>query len=553
MVLHYRDGLFVQGATRGDGEVGEDITPNLRTLRAVPLRIPVNAEGPAAPEYIVVRGEAFMMIKDFEKLNQRLEQEGKPTYQNPRNTAAGSLRQLDPGLTASRPLTLLTYAIVAAEGSVPTKQWDLLHYLQDLGFPIAKDLIEYCPDLEAVLRSCEAWMKRRDTLPFEADGVVIKLNDLRLAADLGVVGKDPRGALALKFPAREVTTRLVDIGVNVGRTGAPGAHSRPRTGRDRRGDRQTGHPAQLRLHRRKRYSHRRSGHAQTRRRRDPLRDWPGGGDPGWERARLPTSPGLPGVQTARRARGRRGGLVLRQRRLPGATAAQPGAFCLARRHGNRRPGEKIVEQLVEAGQIHDMADLYTLKKDDLLKLEGFADKKADNLLASIEASRQQPLSRLINALGIRGVGEVMAVDLSKHYASLDTLAQATFEDLRTIEGVGPNIAQAIVDWFARPANQRLLEKLKAVNVWPVMKAEVKAPGSTLLEGKTFVITGTLPVLSREEARELIQKFGGKVTDSVSKKTSYLVLGENPGSKLEKARELGVAVLDEAGLRRLVEQ
>jgi len=188
VVLHYRDGMFVQGATRGDGEVGEDITPNLRTLRAVPLRIPVNKEGPQPPEYIVVRGEAFMMIKDFEKLNKRLEDEGKPAYQNPRNTAAGSLRQLDPALTASRPLTLLTYAIVAAEGSVPTKQWDLLHYLQDLGFPIAKDLIEYCPDLEAVLRSCEAWMKRRDTLAFEADGVVIKLNDLRLAADLGVVG-----------------------------------------------------------------------------------------------------------------------------------------------------------------------------------------------------------------------------------------------------------------------------------------------------------------------------------------------------------------------------
>jgi DNA ligase (NAD+) len=186
-------------------------------------------------------------------------------------------------------------------------------------------------------------------------------------------------------------------------------------------------------------------------------------------------------------------------------------------------GEKIIEQLVQAGQIHDVADLYTLKREDLLKLEGFADKKADNLLASIEASRQQPLSRLVNALGIRGVGEVMAVDLSRHYSSLDALAQ------------------------------RLLVKLKKVNLWPVVKTEAKVSGSTLLEGQTFVITGTLPELSREEARELIQKFGGKVTDSVSKKTSYLVLGENPGSKLEKARELGVPVLDEAGLRRLVGQ
>jgi DNA ligase (NAD+) len=216
-------------------------------------------------------------------------------------------------------------------------------------------------------------------------------------------------------------------------------------------------------------------------------------------------------------------------------------------------GEKIVEQLVEAGLVQDVADLYTLKWEDLLKLEGFAEKKADNLLAAIQISRQQPLPRLINALGIRGVGEVMAVDLCKHYSNLDDLAHATLDELRTIEGVGPNIAQAIVDWFARPANQRLLHKLKAVNLWPATKVEMKTPASTLLDGQTFVITGTLPSLSREEARDLIQKFGGMVTDSVSKKTSYLVLGENPGSKLDKARQLGVPVLDEAGLHRLVGQ
>ncbi len=194
VVLHYRDGLFVQGATRGDGEVGEDITPNLRTLRAIPLHIPLDVDGPQPPAYLVVRGEAFIFIKEFEKLNRKLEEEGKPAYQNPRNTAAGSLRQLDPSLTASRPLTLLTYAIVAAEGSLPVRQWDLLQYLSALGFPVT-NLAEYCPDFQSVLRSCAAWMQRRDTLTFEADGVVIKLNDLRLAADLGVVGKDPRAAL----------------------------------------------------------------------------------------------------------------------------------------------------------------------------------------------------------------------------------------------------------------------------------------------------------------------------------------------------------------------
>ncbi len=218
VVLHYHDGVFSLGATRGDGEVGEDITANLRTVQAVPLHIPVNVKGPKPPDAIVVRGEAFMFVKDFEKLNDRLEKAGEKTYQNPRNTAAGSLRQLDPSLTASRRLTLLTYQIVRADGPVPTTQWETLQYLKALGFPVT-DLAEYCQDLTAVLKSCEAWSKRRDTLSFEADGAVVKINDLRLAADLGIVGKDPRGALALKFMAREVTTRLKDIGVNVGRTG----------------------------------------------------------------------------------------------------------------------------------------------------------------------------------------------------------------------------------------------------------------------------------------------------------------------------------------------
>jgi DNA ligase (NAD+) len=552
VVLHYRDGMFVQGATRGDGEVGEDITPNLRTLRAVPLHIPLKEVGPQPPAYIVVRGEAFMLIKDFEKLNRKLEEEGKPAYQNPRNTAAGSLRQLDPSLTASRPLTLLTYAIVAAEGSVPARQWDLLQYLSDLGFPVTT-LAEYCPDFQSVLRSCAAWMKRRDTLAFEADGVVIKLNDLRLAADLGVVGKDPRGALALKFPAREVTTRLLDIGVNVGRTGrlVPTAFLEPV---------EVGGVIvkQATLHNFDYIAEKdiRIGDRVLLKRAGDVIPYVIG-------PVIEARDGSEGVFQPPQICP-----VCKQpvEHFPGevdwycVNAACPAQLLRNLEHFVSRGameivglGEKIVEQLVEAGLVQDVADLYTLKRGDLLKLEGFAEKKADNLLAAIQTSRQQPLFRLINALGIRGVGEVMAVDLSKHYSNLDELGRATVDELRTIEGVGPNIAQAIVDWFARPANQRLLRKLKAVNLWPATKVEVKVPGSALLEGQTFVITGTLPSLSREEARELVQKFGGKVTDSISKKTSYLVLGENPGSKLDKARQLGVPVLDEAGLRRLVGQ
>ncbi len=218
VVLHYEDGILVRGATRGDGEVGEEITANLRTIRSLPLKIPVASDGPKPPHRLVVRGEAFMYLKDFAALNQRLAEEGEKTYQNPRNTAAGSLRQLDPSLTARRPLAILTYDIVDADGDVPRKQWDLLQYLKALGFPVS-DQIEYCRDLASVIRSCEKRAEIRDTLSFEVDGAVVKINDLTLAASLGFVGKDPRGAMAFKFPAREVTTRLNAVGVNVGRTG----------------------------------------------------------------------------------------------------------------------------------------------------------------------------------------------------------------------------------------------------------------------------------------------------------------------------------------------
>jgi DNA ligase (NAD+) len=552
VVLHYRDGVFIQGATRGDGEVGEDITSNLRTVKAVPLKIPVKIGGPVAPAYLVVRGEAFMFIKDFAELNEKLENAGEKTYQNPRNTAAGSLRQLDPALTAGRPLTLLTYAIVAAEGSVPTSQWELLHYLDELGFPVT-DLAEYCPDFKAVLHSCEAWMKRRDTLDFEADGVVIKLNDLRLAADLGVAGKDPRGALALKFPAREVTTQLLDIGVNVGRTGrlTPTATLAPVEVGGVIVKQATLHNFDYIAEKDIRIGDR----VMLKRAGDvipyvigPMVEARQGSEKPYQPPQFCPACGQP------------------VEHFPGevdwycVNASCPAQLVRSVEHFVSRSamdivgmGIRIVEQLVEEGLVKDVADLYTLKRDDLLKLEGFADKKVDNLLSSIDISRQQPLPRLINALGIHGVGEVMAVDLTSRYNDLDHIKGATLDDLQQIEGVGPNIAAAIVDWFKRPANLELLEKLKVVGVWPVMKQEIRSTTATKLDGMTFVITGTLPTLSREQAGDLIQVFGGKVTGSVSKKTTYLVLGENPGSKLDNARELGVAILDEAGLKRLVGQ
>ena len=549
VVLHYRDGRFTQGATRGDGVVGEDITTNLRTIRAVPMRIPLDPDGPQPPPYLAVRGEVFMNIRDFVALNQRLVEAGKPLYLNPRNTAAGSLRQLDPALTASRPLTLLSYAVVAAEGSLPFRtQWELLEYLRALGFPVSA-LSEFCPDLDAMLSALEKWNDLRETLPFEADGVVIKVNDLRLAADLGVVGKDPRGALALKFPAREMTTVMRNSGVNVGRTGVltPYAVLDPveiggvivRQATLHNFD----YIAEKDIRIGDRVLVKRSG--------DvipyvigPVVELRTGEEVIIQPPQMCPSCGQPVEKVA--------GEVF----WYCVNTACPEQLVRNLEHFVSRGamdivgmGIKIVDQLVDAGMVHDVADLYTLRREDLLQLEGFAEKKADNLLAGVEASKDRPLPRLINALGIRGVGEVTAVDMAARFPDLDALSQANLGELQSMEGIGPNTAQAIVDWFAREANQTVLRKLKAAGVWP--RSEVKqASGPQPFAGMTFVVTGTLPNLSREQAKEFIQSRGGKVIDSVSKKTSYLVLGESPGSKFDKARELGVAIIDEARLRSL---
>jgi DNA ligase (NAD+) len=549
VVLHYRGGRFVQGATRGDGVVGEDITTNIRTIRAVPMQIPLGPDGPQPPPYLAVRGEVFMNIRDFEALNERLIEAGKPAYLNPRNTAAGSLRQLDPSLTASRPLTLLSYAVVAAEGKLPfNTQWGLLQYLKDLGFPVS-NVAEHCADIDAALAALEKWNDMREHLAFEADGVVIKVDDLRLAADLGIVGKDPRGALALKFPAREMTTVMRNSGVNVGRTGVltPYAMLDPveiggvivRQATLHNFD----YIAEKDIRIGDRVLVKRSGDV------------------------IPYVIG-PVVEL------RTGQEVIIQPPLVCPSCGQPvekvagevfwfcvNAACPEQLVRNLEHfvsrgamdiigmGIRIVDQLVDAGLVHDVADLYTLRREDMLTLEGFAEKKADNLLNSITASKTRPLPRLINALGIRGVGEVTAVDMAARFADLEALSQATLGELQSMEGVGPNTAQAIVDWFAREANQTVLRKLKEAGVWP--RSEIKqASGPQPFAGMTFVVTGTLPTFSREQAKEFIQSHGGKVIDSVSKKTSYLVLGEAPGSKFEKARELGVAIIDEDRLRAL---
>jgi DNA ligase (NAD+) len=552
VVLHYQDGVFVLGATRGDGEVGEDITANLRTVRSLPLKVPVQPDGPPPPVNLVVRGEAYIGLKDFDDLNLRLMNAGEKTYLNPRNTAAGSLRQLDPGLTATRPLALLAYTIVAQDGipgsPLPTES-ATLEYLRSLGFPVLESI--YCPDLDTALAAYDRLAEMRDELPFEIDGAVIKINHLDLAADLGYVGKDPRGALAYKFPAREVTTRLLEIGVNVGRTGVltpyavleavniGGVVVKQATLHN------FDYIAEKDIRIGDRVAVKRAG--------DvipyvigPITDLRTGDETVFEPPQT-----CPVCRT-------------QVEHLVGevawycVNAACPAQLIRNVEHFVSRGamdivglGIKIVEQLIEADLVQDVADLYTINRDDLLSLEGFAGKKADNLLASIQQSKQQPLARLLTALGIRGVGEVMAGDLTRHYSDLDQLSRATSDDLQIIEGVGPNTAQAIVDWFSRPANRKILDKLRSVGVWPVVNQETTSDTSKgTLAGMTFVVTGTMADFTRQGVKEYIESRGGKVTDSVGKNTSYLVLGENPGSKAEKARALGIPILSEGALRQL---
>ncbi len=553
VVLHYRDGMFVQGATRGDGEVGEDITSNLRTIRAIPLKIPVDSDpssGISVPKYLVVRGEAFIPNKEFDELNRKLEEAGEKTYLNPRNTAAGSLRQLDPKLTASRPLTLLVYQIVYSEGGeVPTSQWEILEYLKALGFPIT-EVAKRFNDLNSAVTYTETWNEGRDNLAYEADGMVIKIDDLTLAAELGFVGKDPRGAIAFKFPAREVTTTLNEIGVAVGRTGVltPYAMLKPVEIGGVVVERATLHNFDFIAEKDIRVGDRvlikRAGEVIPYV-IGPVVDARSGS----EITYMPPTKCPACEQTVEHLDSEVAWYCV--------NAACPAQLVRNIEHFVSRGamdiiglGIKIVEQLIESGLVKDVADLFTLKKEQLLELEGFAEKKAENLLKSLEQAKGQSLNRLIVALGIHGVGEVMAGDLSRAFGDLSELSKISMHELQQIEGVGPNIAESIVDWFSQPANQKLLKKLKAADVWPVAKKDEKKKDGALT-GFTFVVTGTLPTLSRDGVKEFIEQNGGKVTDSISKKTSYLVVGENPGSKAEKAQTLGVKIINEAELRKLV--
>ena len=552
VVLTYEDGIFIRGATRGDGLVGEDITANLRTVRSLPLALR-RANGAAIPKRVSVRGEAFITTADFQRLNEAQLAAGERPFANPRNAAAGSLRQLDSTITAKRPLRLLCYALVDYEGASPppATQWETLDYLRQLGFPVT-DVARRFSDLELAIAYCAKYAEARDALPFEADGMVIKLNHLALVRQLGYVGKDPRGAIAYKFPAREATTILRSVSISIGRTGniVPNAVLDPVN---------VGGVTitSATLHNYDDIARKdiRIGDRVIVRRAGDVIPYVAGpviaARTGTEQPITPPSHcpfcGTPLIRRAGEV-----ALYCPNDDCSGRLDRAISHFVGSNAMDIAGLGEKIVAQLIDAGLVSDVADLYALKKEDLLGLERFAERKAQKLLDAIAASKQQPLARLLVGLGIRHVGEVAARALAERFGSLDALLAAAAEGpqaFQEIEGVGPVIAESICDWANRESTRRLVEKLKRAGVDPRQQPRTTTGG--VLAGRTFVITGTLSQ-PREAIAAWIEAHGGKVTDSVSRQTSYLIVGDAPSaSKLTKAQQLGVPIISEAQLRQMV--
>jgi DNA ligase (NAD+) len=552
IALTYEQGALVRGATRGDGEVGEDVTANLRTLPSVPLALLTPAPGGLPiPASIEVRGEVYMRIAEFEQLNERLAAAGDRVAANPRNAAAGSLRQKDPGVTASRPLRFFAYAVGPFEGVELNSQWGTLQYLKQLGFPINRDARRF-GDFEEAIAYCHEWMRRRDQLEYEVDGIVIKIDGFPHQRELGVVGRDPRWAVAWKFPARETTSRLLGITVNVGRTGVitPNAVIEPvniggvmvRNASLHNADYISERDIQI------------GDYVTVKRAGDvipyiigPIIDRRDGSEQPWSMPATCPACGTP----IERAEGESAFRCPNVASCPAQLIRRVEHFVSRGAMDIAGIGERQAEFFVEQGLVRDVADLYMLKESDLSGLEGYGSKKIANLLTGIEASKDRPLARVIVALGIRFVGEVVAQLLAQRFGSFGALMAASADEIDAIDGIGPEIAASVAAFFRMPANQALIEKLQAVGVRSQADAPA-APRGDQLAGKTFVITGTLPGMSREQAEQLIVAHSGKVTGSVTKKTSYLVAGSDPGgSKYNKAVELGVPLLDEGGLLQLI--
>ena len=548
--ITYRQGALKVGATRGDGASGEDVTANLRTINAVPLTL-----GAKAPPLLEVRGEVVMLRRDFERLNAAQTAKGEKAFVNPRNAAAGALRQLDPKVTASRRLTFFAYGVGEVDWGAakpPASQEALLERLESLCLPATKER-KVVRGLKGLMSYYHAIAARRASLPFDIDGVVYKVNDFSQQERLGFVSRAPRFALAHKFPAEEMPTEVLAIEVQVGRTGAltPVARLKPVFVGG-----VTVTNATL--------------HNEDEVRRKDVRI----GDTVIVRRAGDVIPEVVRVLPEKRRRGAREFVMPKKCpecgshvvRLPDEAVARcsGGLVCPAQRKqallhfAGRRAmdieglGEKLVDQLVDAGLVHTPADIYKLRVDTLAGLERMAEKSAANVVAAIDKSRETTLARFVFALGIRHVGEESAKDLARHFGSLDDLMAADESSLLEVRDVGPVLAESIRQFFAEAHNRGVIARLRTAGVhWPEAAPQREARGE--LAGVTFVLTGTLPSLSREEAKELIEKRGGKVAGSVSKNTAYVVAGAEPGSKLDRAEALGIPVLDERGLRAMLQR
>jgi DNA ligase (NAD+) len=550
--LRYEQGVLVQAATRGDGEVGEDATQNIRAIGQVPLRL-----AGANPPVLEVRGEIYMRRDDFERANERQREKGDKTFVNPRNAAAGAVRTLDPAIARQRRLSFFAYGLGDVQGwTVPDTHSATMDALQRMGFPVngERQVVSGAAGLVAFHQAIGA---KRDALPFDIDGVVYKVNDRAVQQRLGFVSREPRWAVAHKYPAQEQTTRLLDIDVQVGRTGklTPVAKLQPvfvggttvsnatlhNEDEARRKDVRIGDTVIVR----------RAGDVIPEVVGVVLEQRPAdAGEPFDLYRRLGGHCPVCGSDIAREE----GGVDWR---------CSGGLFCPAQRKqailhfAGRRAmdieglGDKLVDQLVDGGIVRTLDELYKLGVANLAALDRMAEKSAQNIVDALARSKQTTLARFLFGLGIRQIGETTAKDLARHFGTLDRIMDASVEQLLAVRDVGPVVALSVHTFFAQAHNREVVEQLRAAGVhWPEHDGEADLSPKPLA-GKTLVITGTLPTLSRDEAKDLIEAAGGKVAGSVSKKTHYLVAGEEAGSKLDKARELGVPLLDEAGLRALL--
>ncbi len=558
VALTYVDGQLTTGATRGDGFRGENITQNLRTIRSIPLSVPKEA-----PPRFEVRGEVFLPRAGFNKLNQERAAEGLPLFANPRNAAAGSVRQLDPRITAKRPLDIYIYALGYAEGkATPESHWEAMEYLKSLGFKINPKNAPLT-SVDQVEDYYHTWVERRESLPYEADGIVVKVDSLALQERLGNIGHEPRWAIAYKFPAVQVTTRLKEIKVSVGRTGTlnPYAVLEPVSVGG-----VTIRQAAL--------------HNEDDIRRKDIRE----GDWVYVQRAGEVIPEVIGpIKSKRTGQEREFSLLEKifdsEKQRPacpvcGAEVAKPegevmyycsNADCPAQVHERvehfvsrggmdiRGIGESLSATLLREGLVKDVADLYYLKekREQLLKLEKLADKSVDNILRAIDNSKERPLGRVIFALGIRHVGEEMAQLLAEHFSSIDKLANASTEELMFIPTVGPKIADSIVAFFKQKENRDIIERLREAGVR--LEEEMVKPEELPLVGQEFVITGRLEAFSRQEAEARVKALGGATKDNVTRQTTYLVVGAEPGSKLARAQSLGTKQLTEEEFLRLLEK